>query len=422
MEIVTAGFGATSNPAIAKLHPSLQAAIAGVAASNAPAGDPIESARAGRRETDMDVPNFEKSFRHFSEVVYPRFGDSRFTSFTDGAARGWEGYKPKLRSLALDRLDPKAWRESQIGTGEILVQALGAIEISGNEQTRNNLVSWEERYGPGSASHSALRAARADPRRRAEFERWFWSAFKEDEPPETLFERFRALAGDGYPLAAYIFFLLDMERFAPIAPRTFDEAFRRLGMPIVTTGRCSWQNYAEYNAAIEAVRLRLAVKPGLGGARHIDAHSFLWMMVRMEEERPGGSQKPGAVRFAGARVRSIFEMAENASRATAQSGKESRFIHKEKQMHHHRQELERIIAKLADAQSGLCSLTGLPLQWRGDHEDDAMLASLDRIDSSGHYVEDNLQIVCRFANQWKSSMPDGEFRRLLSSVRSVTTV
>jgi len=368
----------------------------------------------------MDVPNFEREFRHFSQKVYPRFGDTEFVSFRDGAARGWEGYKPKLREQALTRLSANSWLPAMIGTGQILNQAIAAIEISGNDQTRNNLVSWEGRYGPASAGHAALKAASRDRQYLAAFEQWFFDAFRGSElPPAELFERLRVLAGDGYPLAAYLFFLKDIDRYAPIAPRTFDEAFRRLGIPLITSGRCSWGNYADFNAAIEAVRQRLVAKPGLQDAQHIDAHSFLWMMVRMEEERADGSTTGGAVRYASARQRSIVEMATNAAAAAAQSGKETRHILKNKELHHQRRELEGIVEQLIEAQRGRCALTGLPLQWSGAAEDPAMLASLDRIDSSGHYAQGNLQVVCRFANQWKSSSPDGEFRRLLSIVRAV---
>jgi len=367
----------------------------------------------------MDVPNFERQFENFSQVVYPRFGDSRFISFRDGAARGWEGYKPKLRERALELLSADSWLPSMIGTGAILDRVIAATEIGGNDQTRNNLVSWEGRYGPASAGHVAFKVARGDASQRVRFERWLWEAFRQGEAPESLFERLRALAGDGYPLAAYLFFLIDIDRFAPIAPRTFDEAFRRLGIPLVTSGRCSWRNYAEFNDAIEAVRARLILKPGLADARHIDAHSFLWMMVRMEEEQPSGGKSPGAVRFASARTRSIYEMAMNAAAAAAQSGKESTQTYKDKQVHYQQQELERVIDTLISKQTGLCALTGLPLQWKGESEDPAMLASLDRIDSDGHYAEGNLQVVCRFANQWKSNSPDGEFRRLLGIIRSV---
>lgn len=370
-------------------------------------------------EWDMEVPNFEKAFQHFSETVYPRFGETRFESFRDGAANGWEGYKPKLRLRALKRLKYSDWDRSEIGSGRILQDAIEAIEIEGNDQTRNNLVSWEDRYGPGSAGHSPLMGALKQPAQRRRFDDWFWRAFKEEgASDEDLFEEFRSLAGDGYPLIAYLFFLRSIDRFAPIAPRTFDAAFARLGISLTTSGKCSWGNYSEFNEAIEGVRRLLMKKPGLANSTHIDAHSFLWMLIRMEDDRPGRAQAPGAVRYASARTKSIVEMAYNASAAAGQSGAVSMSIKKEKQIHHEQRELERIIGGLIEEQGGLCNLTGLPLQWRGSHEDAAMLASLDRVDSDGHYAVGNLQIVCRFANQWKSNTPDGEFRRLLGMVRA----
>ena len=365
----------------------------------------------------IDVPNFEREFGRFSEIVYRRFNDGPFVSFRSGAAKGWEGYKPILRDRALAALDATSWTESEVGTGSILERAIEAIEIPGNEQTRNNLVSWEGRYGPGSAGHATLLAARSDPARRRAFERWLMDAFRGDADRGQSFERLRALAGDGYPLAAYLFFLIDIDRFAPIAPRTFDEAFRRLGIDLTTSGRCSWDNYAAFNDALESVRERLTAKPGLADARHIDAHSFCWMLVRMEDERPGGEKAPGAVRYASARRRSIVDMAVNAASAAAQSGRQATTTRKDKEMHHHQRELETIIERLIAEQEGICALTSLPLQWHGEAEDQAMLASLDRIDSGGHYSDGNLQVVCRFANMWKGAAPDGEFRRLLDTVR-----
>lgn len=115
--------------------------------------------------------------------------------------------------------------------------AIAAIEIKGTDQTRNNLVSWEGRYGLGSANHASLVSARTNPQRRRAFERWLWDAFRIGSQPDELFERLRELTGDGYPLAAYLFFLIDIDRFAPIAPRTFDEAFRRLGIDLRTSER-----------------------------------------------------------------------------------------------------------------------------------------------------------------------------------------
>jgi len=48
-----------------------------------------------------------------------------------------------------------------------------------------------------------------------------------------------------------------------------------------------------------------------------------------------------------------------------------------------------------------------------------MLASLDRIDSQGHYERGNLQLVCRFINFWKQASNDGDFRRLINVVRGI---
>lgn len=365
----------------------------------------------------MTIPHFQRELRRFRDEIYPRHGDGPFTSFHDGAARAWEGYKPRLRAEARARLGADDWSEAEIGTGAILERAISAIEIGGNEQQRNNLIPWDGRYGPSTVAHAVLISARGRPDARARIERWLFDAFAGNAEPGDLFERFRAIAGDGYALPAYLFFLIDDESFAPIAPRTFDEAFRRLGVDLTTSGHCSWANYTAYNDALEEVRRELQTA-GFIGARHIDAHSFCWMLIRMEEDQPGGGTRPGTVRYASARRRSILTMAEHAAAAAAQSGNLITSIRKDKQLHHARQELERIIEALIERQAGLCALTGLSLGWLGDCEDPAMLASLDRIDSNGHYRENNLQVVCRFINMWKGNSPDGEFRRLLTLLRT----
>jgi len=82
------------------------------------------------------------------------------------------------------------------------------------------------------------------------------------------------------------------------------------------------------------------------------------------------------------------------------------------------QGFESYIEALIDAQEGLCAITGLRLQYYGEHDDIQLLCSLDRIDSAGHYEAGNLQVVCRFVNRWKGDQEDAEFRRLMSLVRS----
>lgn len=83
-------------------------------------------------------------------------------------------------------------------------------------------------------------------------------------------------------------------------------------------------------------------------------------------------------------------------------------------------ELRLFIEDLHRMQEGLCALTGMPMQLDRDSDDEELLCSLDRIDSNGHYVPGNLQIVCRFANRWKSDSDNTDFMRLINLVRNTT--
>ena len=83
-------------------------------------------------------------------------------------------------------------------------------------------------------------------------------------------------------------------------------------------------------------------------------------------------------------------------------------------------ELEKLIGDLHDDQDGLCNISALPLQLDGEETDKQMLCSLDRIDSSKHYEKDNLQLLCRFVNKWKSADEDAEFRRLMDIVKGAS--
>ena len=82
--------------------------------------------------------------------------------------------------------------------------------------------------------------------------------------------------------------------------------------------------------------------------------------------------------------------------------------------------LQEYLEALLLAQDNACAITSLPLQFDGEHADLEMLCSLDRIDSSGHYEEGNLQVVCRFVNRWKSDSDDAEFRRLIRLLQGAT--
>ncbi len=76
-----------------------------------------------------------------------------------------------------------------------------------------------------------------------------------------------------------------------------------------------------------------------------------------------------------------------------------------------------LVALLYKKQNGFCTYSNLKIQLDGFEEDQELLASLDRIDSEGDYTPENLQLVCRFINRWKSNDEHELFKRLISKLR-----
>lgn len=225
---------------------------------------------------------FDREFAEFRALIRKHVDGEEFTTFQEGFAADWEGYKENVRNEALERLQMATWDASKVGTGDILKRVINAIEINENPDTlRNNLVAWQNRYGHKNRAHAALLDAQNNARSKEKFEEWFLDFAQDRCTDEELFETFRELAGSRYDLLAYLFFLKDWTRFMPIATTTFDDAFRLLEIGLITRQRCSWENYADYNEALRAVQRHLIDRAGLRGARLIDAHSFCWIRVRL---------------------------------------------------------------------------------------------------------------------------------------------
>ena len=118
------------------------------------------------------------------------------------------------------------------------------------------------------------------------------------------------------------------------------------------------------------------------------------------------------------RARAIARMVAMAFDARDQSGSERISIAKDKQVH---------FASSAHLQAYLdalwtserCVLSGLKLDMTG--ADSELAPSLDRIDSNKHYEPENLQVVARFINRWKSDDEQGNFVRLLMLVQAAPT-
>lgn len=231
-----------------------------------------------------------RQFSRFDKQIHSESGEG-FTSFKEGLPARWEGYKEELRKEALYRLDVRSWKRKEVGKGRILSLVIDAIQINiPSRHISNNLVDWPNRYGHKYRSHRALLDARPNQKMRYEFEKWFFTFFKTSKSEEKAFEEFRELAGNRYDLVAYLFFLKDWDRFMPIATATFDKAFRLFGSDLVTSKRCSWANYARYIEHLQKVQQALRDYQGIRDARLIDAHSFCWILIRLN--LPTATQEP----------------------------------------------------------------------------------------------------------------------------------
>jgi len=69
-----------------------------------------------------------------------------------------------------------------------------------------------------------------------------------------------------------------------------------------------------------------------------------------------------------------------------------------------------IILKKLEEQNYRCALTGYPLTCKLEKGTRCMTnASVDRIEAGGAYIENNIRIVCRAVNSWRSDLPTEEF-------------
>lgn len=229
----------------------------------------------------LSALTFQSQFERF-KVAVVKNSAQEFRSFREGLPLEWEGYKEHVRTRARTLLKLTRWEEGDIGTGRLLDRVIRAIEINEGSELRNNLVGGEPRYGPSKVPHRFLKEAQLDKSKRTKVERAIYDLFQSDRSEEDVFQNLHDLGGMHYEVLAYLFFLKDWDHFMPIRTKTFDAAFLALGLDLRTTLQCSWENYCDYNEALQEVLAALRDITSLKGVRLIDAHSFCWMLVRMK--------------------------------------------------------------------------------------------------------------------------------------------
>lgn len=143
-----------------------------------------------------------------------------------------------------------------------------------------------------------------------------------------------------------------------------------------------------------------------------------WIVEDGPAPRPEPTQDVEPPAASGREDKSLDHMLAMAKQACEQSGEVRTSVAKVKTFMFDDDTHFRLhVAELLARQENRCAITNLPLQFAGDWDDEERLASLDRIDSNGDYAPNNLQVVCRFVNRWKSDDSDENFRRLIELVR-----
>ncbi len=247
---------------------------------------------------ELSLTNFVRQFQYFCRLIegHPE-SPGPFKNFQSGFVNSEEGYKGYVHHEANRRLGNEAWKESGVGSGEILDRVIQAIEIDEGKYYRNNLVAWNLRYGTTARSHRKVLEAREDPRALHASERLFYRFFRQQHPPAETFAEFVDLFGRRYDLVAYFFFLRSCDRYMPIGPEAFEKAFSSLGVPFSLSGQCSWENYQGYLHRLSMVQNRLT-EVGVPGVELIDAHSFCWMIGRSKEPEDGPHRQPLYIQLA----------------------------------------------------------------------------------------------------------------------------
>lgn len=172
-----------------------------------------------------------------------------------------EDYKRKVAKSAAVVLDCDNWTEREIGNGYIGDCAIKAV------RKNQNLIGRFQVTGFSDSVKENLQGS----------ERVLFDLYKEHKEEEC-FERICKLFGRKYDLVSYIYFILDSERYLPLRPSIFDKIFRKLGIEMQLSDRCSWDNYCEFIETVSNVRDIMREYFKTDDIDLIDTHSFLWTL------------------------------------------------------------------------------------------------------------------------------------------------
>jgi len=226
----------------------------------------------------IDPYLFEKQFEAFQSFVEEQSNIS-FVSFASHPyTEEKEGYKYEIYRTARDNLAFQAWKETDIGSGDIIAATIESIEFP-----NNNLVQWQSRYGDEKRPHHPLYEAKKSSEKSETVEQCLFRLYHNADV-NVSFNELIDIFGKKYALIAYLFFVKDSSKYMPIAPLYLDRAFELLGADFKTSKRCSWENYSLYINLISELK-KMLTETLSSDVSMLDAHSFAWILSSQMESQ-----------------------------------------------------------------------------------------------------------------------------------------
>ena len=201
-----------------------------------------------------------------------------------------EDYKRRVAIKASEALDCENWNEDEIGKGFIGDNAIKAVQRNQNLIGRFQVTVFSDKVRENLAVSERL-----------------LFDFYHDHKEQECFDRICKLIGRKYDLVAYLYFILDPERYLPLRSSIFDNIFRKLGINLQITDRCSWENYQEFIETIANVRDVMKDYYKIDDIDLLDAHSFLWTIKseNLEVEKEGADTTNNASTDTSAKVGTV---------------------------------------------------------------------------------------------------------------------
>lgn len=172
-----------------------------------------------------------------------------------------EDYKRRVAIKASEALNCSNWTDAEIGKGSIGDRAIKAVQRNQNLIGRFQVTVFSDKV-----------------RENLEVSERLLFDLYHDHKEQECFERICGLFGRKYDLVAYLYFILDPERYLPLRSSIFDKVFRKLSINLQLTDRCSWENYRDFINTMAEVRDVMKDYYKVEDIDLLDAHSFLWTL------------------------------------------------------------------------------------------------------------------------------------------------